>query len=1100
MNIKEFTQSEIKQYIEQIRKNAMGVDEMRNIARNVLGTEAPTKLERMMRIRDHLNKPYVPYPYADDEQFHKKIFLKQEFHENQTKIDIEANRIEEHDKLCPSDRDRTFNLLAHQIFVRNYVSINTPYNGILLFHGMGSGKTCSAISIAEAYKKEIDSSGSLHSKILVLTSGETISNQFRYELHNVNAGYNQCTFSEYVNYKPYDKPDIKHKKAQIKVNQNYEFEGYQKMTNKIRRIDALFAGDMVGFRKHIQHNYGGRIIIVDEVHNLKQLKKKGDNMLRYNALMTILTYASDIKLILLSGTPISHSPKEIIFIINLLLVNDKREKMNPNAIMNKNGDLKENGAETLAENIRGYISFLTGEHPFTFPEKIFPKISSNAEKPTAFINSKFGRDIFEKGTYDPLEEYTLVLCKMMGAQIRTYMEYANSVSMVGGNTNEKHLASQALVSIQLSVVPTGKIANTVTFSDFSEAKLPDFAIKFYELLQNLKNAVGTVFIYSGQLKRSIFILIKVFLKYGYDFWEKKRKIKWVKNAYRTMRPRSGDRRCAICGDISRNHNAQHAFTPALFEFIVALTPEDFREKIRIQFNRQDNIDGSKLKIVIGSNAVREGISFLGVRNLHVMEPWHNKTRINQIIGRGTRHCSHRFHPPDARDIQIFLYCAILGSSIPERMKGYANTLDSESVLKLKAARVLSYDMIMYKRAESRNLRIGAIEKILQENAVDCMLNRQLNIDARDPRVRYDCVDYNSFDPEVDKIDRSTYENQFLTAYVNQAVSAIRDAFKERLVVYESEMRTNPKLQADIFSKDNYLVIRKAFATLVPIEKEFTGFQFIVQHKNTHGYLISRKHGRDNAIYIFIRFQDPQEIKRSEFEISPLYEMQNIDKITVDKNNALTLSGLIDVIQITDYDEDEKYTTLLKKGIKVRGSTNRYDHCETDLDEMSRSESKTPPAVRQKRKDRSRSIRELQWIKQAILDVGDKKDWKKTDGQYVGIVAYEREGGSEHYNIIRPHGVGVGKRLFNFNKAKIRDILDEIMTLIKVYRNSNIEKGIEQELKLDTAQEILRDILTKINVKKSKLEPDLMHVLKLLDEYKMDGKRWHYTVTKPDNLQ
>ena len=43
-------------------------------------------------------------------------------------------------------------LLTHQKIVRDYINLYTPYRGLLLYHGLGSGKTCSSISIAEGLK------------------------------------------------------------------------------------------------------------------------------------------------------------------------------------------------------------------------------------------------------------------------------------------------------------------------------------------------------------------------------------------------------------------------------------------------------------------------------------------------------------------------------------------------------------------------------------------------------------------------------------------------------------------------------------------------------------------------------------------------------------------------------------------------------------------------------------------------------------------------------------------------------------------------------------------------------------------------------------
>jgi len=53
---------------------------------------------------------------------------------------------------CDTKTDGKFNLLTHQQIVKDYINQYTPYRGVLLYHGLGSGKTCSSIGIAEGLK------------------------------------------------------------------------------------------------------------------------------------------------------------------------------------------------------------------------------------------------------------------------------------------------------------------------------------------------------------------------------------------------------------------------------------------------------------------------------------------------------------------------------------------------------------------------------------------------------------------------------------------------------------------------------------------------------------------------------------------------------------------------------------------------------------------------------------------------------------------------------------------------------------------------------------------------------------------------------------
>ena len=84
-----------------------------------------------------------------DPEFNKKIFHKKEFYENKITIkDYDINKLSE--ERC---NFKKWKLSPNQIFLKNFMSLETPYNGLLICHGTGVGKTCSAITIAEQFKQ-----------------------------------------------------------------------------------------------------------------------------------------------------------------------------------------------------------------------------------------------------------------------------------------------------------------------------------------------------------------------------------------------------------------------------------------------------------------------------------------------------------------------------------------------------------------------------------------------------------------------------------------------------------------------------------------------------------------------------------------------------------------------------------------------------------------------------------------------------------------------------------------------------------------------------------------------------------------------------------
>mgnify|MGYP002636825770 CR=1 FL=1 len=52
---------------------------------------------------------------------------------------------------CNITKER-FTLMPHQEFIRDYLQHKSPYRGLLLFHGLGVGKTCASIAVAEIMK------------------------------------------------------------------------------------------------------------------------------------------------------------------------------------------------------------------------------------------------------------------------------------------------------------------------------------------------------------------------------------------------------------------------------------------------------------------------------------------------------------------------------------------------------------------------------------------------------------------------------------------------------------------------------------------------------------------------------------------------------------------------------------------------------------------------------------------------------------------------------------------------------------------------------------------------------------------------------------
>ena len=159
------------------------------------------------------------------------------------RIRQEINKdIEKQSKLC----DSGFELAPHQLFVKNFLSNITPYNSLLLYHGLGTGKTCSAIGVCEEMRSYMKQLG-IKKKIIIVAS-PAVQKNFELQLFDERKltekngiwtleGCTKNSFLKEVN--PTNILNINRKViiSQIKkiIDHSYTFLGYSKFANFISR-------------------------------------------------------------------------------------------------------------------------------------------------------------------------------------------------------------------------------------------------------------------------------------------------------------------------------------------------------------------------------------------------------------------------------------------------------------------------------------------------------------------------------------------------------------------------------------------------------------------------------------------------------------------------------------------------------------------------------------------------------------------------------------------------------------------------------------------------------------------------------------------------
>jgi hypothetical protein len=102
------------------------------------------------------------YPTYYDPYFSQKIFKKAEFYQNK----LNKIKPEDVDKIVEERKSDIISLAQHQRFLKNFMANNTPYRGLLIFHGLGVGKTCASIAIAETLRPHITDN---NQKIIIIS-------------------------------------------------------------------------------------------------------------------------------------------------------------------------------------------------------------------------------------------------------------------------------------------------------------------------------------------------------------------------------------------------------------------------------------------------------------------------------------------------------------------------------------------------------------------------------------------------------------------------------------------------------------------------------------------------------------------------------------------------------------------------------------------------------------------------------------------------------------------------------------------------------------------------------------------------------------------
>lgn len=251
------------------------------------------------------------------------------------------------DKIAQAKK-KSFSLMTHQKIVRDYINIYSPYRGLLLFHGLGAGKTCASVGIAEGLKDAkqviimtpaslrmnyvsemkicgdpiykinqywefIETNGNLHiekalSEILNLPVEEIRRKGGAWMVDQKPANFDTL--------EPQQQKDIDNQINKM-IQKKYRFINYNGIRND--HLDKLIkdSEEMHG----TSNPFDNKVIVIDEAHNFvsrivnKIQKKKQTLSMR---LYELILDAENARIVFLTGTPIINYPNEIGILFNML--------------------------------------------------------------------------------------------------------------------------------------------------------------------------------------------------------------------------------------------------------------------------------------------------------------------------------------------------------------------------------------------------------------------------------------------------------------------------------------------------------------------------------------------------------------------------------------------------------------------------------------------------------------------------------------------------------------------------------------------------------------------------------------------------------------
>jgi len=586
-----------------------------------------------------------------------------------------------------SRSSQEFKLQPVQRFLRRVLSPDSPTRNLLMVHGTGTGKTCSAIQIAEEYiiRPEFQDK-----KVLVIANPPIQAN-FKREIFDVSRVdpkgeilSQQCTGRRYLEMlertsdhtlRMTDAASRRRMadKASRIISEFYEFIGYESFANLVTENTSANGGTA-----WIHETFDNRLIIVDEAHNLRDVTESTATKKVGKAMETVLQTATGITLVMLTATPLYDRYDEIVYYFNLFLWNEKKipptKTLKPSDFFTEKGDFKAGRDQEFRRLCQDYVSFIKGENPFTFPFRLPPPDDNIAE-----IDRE--TDVNGKKIVTPRKYLKLT---------KSYV-HPNQEKSLKAMTSGSSLRTEELPII--CVYPENKtfretfekVGDQVAYKEgvpafLAPSKVALYSSKFSLIIRIIEESPGVVFVYSNLVTSGAQLFALCLEEHGYESAIGKPQLK---NSSNEVKRGSKGKYVLFTSEISSQADMSRAID---------------------RLKSPSNADGSDIKVIVASPVVSEGVDFKYIRQIHILDPWYNMARIEQALGRAMRTCSHALLPFEEQNCTVYLH-------VCRYPKGKQETFD---------------EYIYREFVEQKAINIAKVKKVIMESAMDCDLQNSIN--------------------------------------------------------------------------------------------------------------------------------------------------------------------------------------------------------------------------------------------------------------------------------------------------------------------------------------------------------------------------------------